>query len=152
MNCISLIREFFMAALIVLLAFVICLPTVVEADDLSPVEQPAENVPPLPPVDSPGSKPPAEEWVPWPIEEPGFIRVIKEPLGSVDFKIKHETRSGAEDGSSEDTPAITYNHIKPVFAALLLNDRSSTAAYNSLVSTGLTNKEISVVNIFFPAE
>jgi hypothetical protein len=142
-----------MAALIVFLAFFFCLPSAVKADDLPPVDPPPEEELLPPPVETPVTCPPPDEWVTWPIEEPGFVRPIKEPTGSINIKIKHKNNPDDENESTGFSPVVEYSQFNQPFAALRVNDRSSTAAYNSLVGNGMITNQRIPGNIFIlPAE
>jgi len=152
-NTRALLRGFYMAALIIFLAFFFCLPSVVKADDTPPVDPPPEGELNPPPVDSLVSCPTPDEWVTWPIEEPGFVRPIKEPTGSIYLKVKHKNKPDEEKESTGYSPAFEYSQFSQLFAALQVNNRSSAAAYNTLVGSSLTSTQIIPGNIFIlPSE
>ena len=125
--------EFFMAAIITLLAVFLCLPSVVLADDLAPVNPPAEENPPAPPSDIPVTCPPEDEWVTWPIERPEDERVFIEKTGSSRIKFSRNDRKEEEERETKKPAAPPIQIVDPEFSALLVNDPSSFVLYNSLI-------------------
>ncbi len=126
-------REFFMAAIITLLAVVICLPSVVLADDLAPVNPPAEDNPPAPPSDIPVTCPPEDEWVTWPIEGPEDERIFIEKTGSSRIKFTRNDRKEEEELETKEFSTSPIHSVDPEFSAFLVIDPSSYALYNSLI-------------------
>jgi hypothetical protein len=137
-----------MAAIFIFLAFFFCLPSVVKADDLPPVDPPPEDELIPPPVDTPVSCPPPDKWVTWPREGPGFVRPIKERTGSIHIIVHHKNNAYSANDSDGYAPKVDYSQFTQPFAALRVNDRSSSAAYNTLVGRILTIKEKIPANIF----
>jgi hypothetical protein len=151
-NTQALRKKLCMAALIIFLALLLCLPSIVKADDLPPVDPTPEDNLPITPIDDPVSSPPPDEWVTWPIEQPGIVRPIKELTGPIHIIVHHENNSDSDNNSTGYRPAENYSHFEQPFAALHLNDRSSYAAYNSLVDFNPNIIERIPANIFIDPE
>jgi hypothetical protein len=147
-NTQALRKKLCMAALIIFLALLLCLPSVVKAVDLPPVDPPPEDDLPITPIDDPVSSPPPDEWVTWPLEQPGIVRPIKEPTGPIHITVHHKNNNDSDNNSTGYRPGVNYSHIEKPFAALQVNDRSSYVSYNSLVNCNPNIKERIAANIF----